>query len=140
MNRSKLSKVLLFVMAFAGAVPARGQAPSTMAVQAPIWIGKPDVAAFEKMENDHLAAGQAAIDQILAVKGARTIENTLVPYDEVIRQYNSAGYLAVLLQQVHPDAKFRDSATAMTSKVGAATSSLALNQGVYKALAAIDVT
>ena len=139
MYRSKMSKVLLFAIAFAGAVPARSQAPSTMAVQAPIWIGKPDVAAFEKMENDHLAAGQAAIDQILAVKGARTIENTLVPYDEVTRQYNSAGYLAVLLQQVHPDAKFRDAATAMTSKVGAASSSLSLNQGVYKALAAIEL-
>jgi Zn-dependent oligopeptidase len=142
MNRSKFSKTFLFAtaIAFAMAVPVQAQAPSTMAVQAPIWIGKPDVAAFEKMENDHLAAGQAAIDKILAVKGARTIENTLVPYDEVTRQYNSAAYLAILMQQVHPDAKFRDSATEMTSKVGAASSSLALNQGVYKALAAIDLT
>jgi hypothetical protein len=31
--------------------------------------------------NDRLAAGQKSIDQIVAVKGPRTIENTLVPYD-----------------------------------------------------------
>jgi len=120
---------------------ASGAAAQTVTVaQAPVWIGKPDIAAFEKMENDRLAAGQRAIDQILSVRGARTIENTLVPYDEVVRQYNAAGYLAGLLQQVHPDAKYRDSATGMTSKVGEAYSSLAINQGVYKALAAIDVS
>ncbi len=144
MNQAKTEKDFLVIGALLlcaiSMQPARAQAPQAMAVQAPVWIGKPDIAAFEKMENDRLAAGQAAIDQILAVKGARTIENTLAPYDEVVRQYNSAGYLAVLLQQVHPDAKFRDSATAMTSKVGAAGSALALNQGVYKALTAIDMT
>src|SRR5215831_17273921 len=43
------------------------------------------------------------------------------------------------MQQSHPNVKFRDSATAMTSKVGSAGSSIALNQGVYKALAAIDL-
>src|SRR5215471_5496575 len=132
---------LLWLIA-ASAMPfmAMGQSTSVMVTQAPVWASKPDIAAFEKMENDRLAAGQKAIDQILAVKGLHTIENTLVPYDEVTRQYNSAGYLAVLLQQVHPDAKFRDSATAMTSKVGAAGSSLALNQGVFKALASIDLS
>ena len=143
MNPSRNSKKLYLVATLIGLLwiaGASGQTPSTMVVQAPVWIGKPDVAAFEKLEQEHLAAGQRSIDQILAVKGTHTIENTLVPYDEVIHQFNSAGYLAVLLQQVHPDAKFRDSATAMTSKVGAASSSLALNQGVYKALGAIDLS
>jgi len=122
------------------AISAGAHAQTATVAQAPVWISKPDVAAFEKMENDRLAAGQRAIDQILSVKGAHTIENTLVPYDEIVRQYNAAGYLAGLLQQVHPDAKYRDSATGMTSKVGEAYSSLALNQGVYKALAAIDIS
>lgn len=132
--------ILAFVFVSCAAIRAVAQTPAPMVVQAPVWIEKPDIAAFEKMENERLAAGQRGIDQILAVKGAHTLDNTLVPYDEVIRQYNSAAYLAILLQQVHPDAKFRDSATAMTSKVGAASSSLALNQGVYRAMAAIDVT
>ena len=70
--------------------------------QPPLWSAKPDVAAFEKMENDRLAAAQRAIDQIVAVKGSRTIENTLGPYDEAIRQLNAAGYFSGLMQQVHP--------------------------------------
>ncbi|HSC46127.1 MAG TPA: M3 family metallopeptidase [Candidatus Acidoferrum sp.] len=112
---------------------------AAMVKQAPVWVEKPDIAAFEKLENARLAAGQQAIERILAVKGQHTVENTLAPYDEVIRQYNTAGYLSTLLQQVHPDEKYRDAATAMTSKVGAAIAELALNQGVYKALSALDV-
>src|SRR5262249_52738351 len=113
---------------------------TAMVAQAPIWIEKPDIAAFEKGENARLEAGQRAIEQILAVKGPRTVENTLAPYDDVVRQYNTVGYLSTLLQQVHPDEKYRDSAMAMTSKVGAAIAELSLNQGVYKALAAMDLT
>jgi thimet oligopeptidase len=137
-SSKRLLPYLLATIGLCG-ISLTASAQTATVVQAPVWINKPDVAAFEKIENEHLAAGERAIEQILAVKGARTVENTLVPYDEVVRQYNTAGYLSVLMQQVHPDAKFRDSATAMTSKVGAAGSSLALNQGVYKALAAVDV-
>lgn len=123
------------------AVPLITGAQTSVAVaQAPLWINKPDVPAFEKLENERLTAAQRSIDQILAVKGPHTIENTLLPFDEIIRQYNTAGYLSVLLQQVHPAAAYRDAATAMTSKVGAAGAALALNQGVYKALAAIDLS
>jgi len=142
MNAASSSlRLLTYVLsAMVVSVAARQLTAQTAAVvQAPVWINKPDVATFEKIENEHLQLGQQAIDQILRVKGAHTIENTLVPYDEVVHQYNTAGYFSVLMQQVHPDAKFRDSATAMTSKVGAASSSLALNQGVYHALAAMDL-
>ena len=76
--------------------------------QPTIWATKPDAAAFEKIVNDRLAAGQKSIDQIVAVKDARTIENTLVPYDEAIRQINIGNYLANMMFQVHPDAAFRD--------------------------------
>jgi len=87
------------------AVPLITGAQTSVAVaQAPLWINKPDVPAFEKLEKERLTAAQRSIDQILAVKGPHTIENTLVPFDEIIRQYNTAGYLSVLLQQVHPDA------------------------------------
>jgi thimet oligopeptidase len=120
------------------AAGAKAQTPGAV-TQPPVWAGKPDIAAFEKMENERLAAAQRSIDQILAVTGPRTVENTLAPYDEIVRQYNSAGYLSVLMQQVHPDTAFRDAATAMTSKVGAAGAALALNQGVYKALVAINL-
>ena len=114
-------------------------AQSITVSQPTLWASKPDVAAFEKIENDRLAAGRAAIDALLVVKGPRTVENTLVLYDEAVRQNNSAGYFAGLMEQVHPDAKYRDAATEMNTKVSTAQSALSLNQGVYKALAGLDL-
>ena len=108
--------------------------------QPTIWAAQPDVSAFEKIENDRLAAGERAIATLLAVTGPRTIENTLVPFDEAVHQNNSAGYFAGLMEQVHPDATFRDHATAMLTKVSAAQTAIALNHDVYNALAALDLS
>jgi thimet oligopeptidase len=108
--------------------------------QPTVWATKPDAAAFEKIVNDRLAAGQKSIDQIVAVKGPRTIENTLVPYDEAIRQVNIGNYLASMMFQVHPDAAFRDKASTITQKATAVLTALSLNRDVYKALAALDLS
>lgn len=108
--------------------------------QPPLWSSKPDVAAFEKMENDRLDAAQRSIDAIIAVKGARTIENTLVPYDDAIRQIDSVNYASGLMQEVHPEAAFRDRATALVQKASAAGTALALNRAVYQALVKLDVS
>jgi thimet oligopeptidase len=108
--------------------------------QPTVFATKPDIAAFNKIENDRLAAAQKFIDQILAVKDARTVDNTLVPYDEAVRELNAAVYFSTLMQQVHPDAGYRDTATAMTTKVSSAQSALSLNRGVYDALSALDVS
>jgi thimet oligopeptidase len=117
---------------------------SSVAAQAPsqptIWASKPDVAAFEKTVNDRLAAAQSAIDTIIAVKSARSIDNSLAPFDEALTQINSANYLAGLMQQVHPGASFRDRATEMVRKASAAQTALSLNHEVYQALAGLDVS
>jgi len=115
-------------------------AQSFPASQPPLWSARPDAAAFEKLEDQRLDAAQQAIARITAVHGPRTIDNTLAPFDEATRQLDSANYLAGLMQQVHPDAAFRDRATAMTNKVGEAITALSLNRGVYDALAALDVS
>jgi thimet oligopeptidase len=115
-------------------------AQSVTVSQPTIWASKPDVAAFEKIENDRLAAGRSAIDTLVAAKGPRTIENTLVPLDKAFRQNNSAGYLAGLMEQIHPDATFRDHATAMLTKASAAQTAITLNHDVYNALAALDLS
>jgi thimet oligopeptidase len=115
-------------------------AQSATISQPTIWSTRPDVTAWKKIENDHLAAAQKAIDTLLAVKSSRTIENTLAPYDEAIRENDTAGYFAGLMEQVHPDASFRDHATAMLTKVSAAQTAIALNHDVYNALAALDLS
>jgi thimet oligopeptidase len=131
MFRFILPTVLLTLAASAQDFPAG---------QPPLWSSKPDAAAFEKIENERLAAAQQAIDRITAVKGPRTVENTLAPFDEATQQLNAAGYFSGLMEQVHPDAAFRDRATAMTRKVSDAARALSLNRGVYEALAALDVS
>jgi thimet oligopeptidase len=115
-------------------------AQSIPASQPPLWSARPDVEAFEKLENQRLQAAQQSIARITAVHGPRTIANTLAPYDEAVRQLNTANYLAGLMQQVHPDSAFRDRATAMTTKAGAAVTGLSLNRSVYDALSALDIS
>jgi Zn-dependent oligopeptidase len=107
--------------------------------QPPVWSTKPDVNAFEKIENGRLEAAQRSIDRIVAVKGPKTVDNTLANYDEALRQINAALYFASLMEAVHPDAAFRDQATAMIRKVSAAQTALSLNRDVYQALAAVPV-
>ncbi len=127
--------IFLPLLLLTGAVAQSG--PSS---QPTVWATKPDAAAFEKIVNDRLADGQKSIDQIVAAKGARTIENTLVPYDEAIRQINIGNYLANMMFQVHPDAAFRDKASAMTQTASAALTALSLNRDVYHALSALDLS
>ena len=106
----------------------------------PIWSTQPDVNGFEKIENSRLDAAQRSIDKIVAAKGPRTIDNTLRNYDDAVWQINAALYFSSLMEAVHPDAAFRDRATAMTRKASAVQTALALNRGVYQALAAIPLT
>ncbi len=108
--------------------------------QPPIWSAKPNVAAFERIEDTRLAAAQQSIDRLAAVRGPHTIENTLRPYDDAIQSLDSANYFASLMQQVHPDKGYRDAATVMVRKVSAAATALSLNRRVYDALVAIDLT
>src|SRR5947199_4305620 len=110
------------------AVVANVAAQKVTITQPTVWAQKPDVAAFEKIINDRLAAAQQSIDTLVAVKGPRTIDNTLGPFDEAVRQISSAAYLAGLMQQVHPEATFRDHATAMLTKASAAQTAVSLNQ------------
>jgi thimet oligopeptidase len=135
-RRSILSSLLPSCLLLSSLLVSSAAAQIT---QPTVWAAKPDVAAFEKMENDRLAASQQSVAKLVAVKGQRTIENTLVPFDEAIRQINSTAYLAGLLQQVHPDATFRDHATAMVTRASAAQTALSLNRDVYNALTALDL-
>lgn len=130
------NRILAVLLLFASAASAQ----DLLKNQPTVWASKPEIAAFNKMENDRLAAAQRAIGEIIAVKDARTIDNTLAPYDEAVRQLNTAVYFSVLMQQVHPDAAYRDAATAMTTKVSSAQSALSLNREVYAALSSLDVS
>ena len=82
---------------------------------------------------------QRCIDQLLAVAGPRTIENTLRPFDDAQAELAAVGQQASLLDSVHPEKEVRDKSQALTQKVSEIGTLLSLNQDVYRALSAIDL-
>jgi thimet oligopeptidase len=131
-------RVLTLVVA---AVQVLGASSAAQNITQPtIWASKPDIIAFEKIIQERLTAANTAISQLTGMKGARTIANTVGPFDEAIRQINAASYFSSLMQQVHPDAAFRDRATDMFRKASAAQTELSLNRDVYNALSGLDVS
>jgi thimet oligopeptidase len=117
-------------------------APGSFAQSDPlhIWVGKLDRAGAEKWVTAHLAEQQKYVDELLAVNGPRTIENTLRPYDNATNELSLAGGQAYLMYQLAPQKEVRDAGQAMAQKVSEAASALSLNQEVYQALAAVDVS
>jgi thimet oligopeptidase len=74
------------------------------------------------------------------VKGKRTVENTLAPFDRAYDELQEAEEFANLVQNVHPDKAFRGNATAMVTKVSSRQSAMALNPGLCQALRSMDVS
>jgi thimet oligopeptidase len=105
-----------------------------------IWVGNPDAAQARAWADAHLTAAQAQIDSMLAVRGVRTIENTLRPFDEAQRELDLASNGAGLLTAAAPKKELRDVGDEVSQKVAAAGTALALNPDVYHALQAIDAS
>ncbi len=103
------------------------------------WMIGSDPAALDTWVNQRLADSKSDVDKLLAVAGPRTVENTLRPFDDAQNELTLAGNNAYLLFSVADAAPMRDKAQAMTSKISSAATDLSLNQGVYKALAAIPL-
>jgi thimet oligopeptidase len=137
----KISLMLVFAGALMTVMAGRNTTTArTKSDDEAFWTTRPDAAAFAKVQEDRLRKAQAALDRLLAVKGKRTIENTLVPYDEVLLQLDSAGQQSGLMQEVHPDKEFRATAEKISQKVSAFSTDLSLNRAVYDALSALDTS
>jgi thimet oligopeptidase len=138
MNFSARKGLLHFSLLFVAALPAASA--QTTPYGPHLWEKPLDPAILEQRVNEHLARAQKSIDQLLAVKGTRTIENTLAPYDDAVEQIDTTGNQSGLMQIVNPDSAVRDRAQALVQKVSAVSTALSLNHEVYEALSAIDVS
>jgi thimet oligopeptidase len=105
-----------------------------------VWVGKLDRPAAEQWVGGHLAQEQKYVDELLAVKGSRTIENTLRPFDNAQNELGIAGSEAGLMYSVAPQKDVRDAGQALTQQIQQVYVALYLNPDVYRALAAIDLT
>lgn len=121
------------VLAFLG-VPLLlgGGVPTALAKETPESLS-------HEVQSD-LTAAQKLLDQVLAVQGERTVENTLEPLNEVSIQIDNAASKSSLMENVHPDADVRAAAEKGSQDAQAFATELSLNRKVYDALAAVDVS
>lgn len=103
------------------------------------WTGGADPAALETWVNARLAAEKADVDKLIAVKGERTVENTVRPYDDAENELALAGNEAYLMFSVGNSAPLRDKGQELVAKISSATTDLNLNQDVYRALSAVPL-
>ena len=134
-NISLIVRVLAVWLA-ALASPAFAQ---TGATSTPFWTGITDAGAFERAMDGRLAHAKTVLDAMTAVKGPRTLENTLRPYDDVLLELDAVGSQSQLIQSVHPADNVRQTAEKISQKANSFASELSLNRAVYDALAALDV-
>ncbi len=74
------------------------------------------------------------------LQAPRTIEDTLVRYNELLMSASGSNALAGLMSEVHPDEAIRDAARECEQEVSRFYSDLALDRDMYDALAAVDVS
>jgi len=88
---------------------------------------------------EHLAWARAYRSRIAAVEGNRTIENTLVPYNEMMMHLDAAASECTLFRQVHPEAMVRDVARTGEQSVAAYVTAINLDRELFEAFKALDV-
>ena len=98
------------------------------------------VAELDAWAEERLADLQSRIAAMLAVEGQRTPENTWRPYDDAVAILGQLGSECGLLDSVYPDKPVRDAAQKLAQKISEVATGLSLNQDIYRALAAADLS
>lgn len=89
---------------------------------------------------EHLAWAKAWRSRILEVKGPRTVENTLVPYNEMMMHIDATLSENSVLANVHPDKDVRTVAEESEQKAQKFVTALELDRDLYEAFSAVDVS
>ena len=76
----------------------------------PFWTGQPDAPTFEHAVDARLDRARDLLGRLVAVKGKRTVANTLALYDRLMRELDRAASATGLIQKVHPDSALRQAA------------------------------
>jgi thimet oligopeptidase len=124
---------LAFVLSTAVGAPAQ-QAPTP-----PFTSGLTDAASLKRAIDERISRARTLLDAMLAVNGARTVANTLAPYDELLDELNTASGQVAIMMDLHPDAAVRQAAEDLDRAVSGLLDELPLRTDVYAALKAVDV-
>jgi thimet oligopeptidase len=108
--------------------------PSTDAASA----AQTPVEKFAAECRDGLEKARQLMPALLEVDGARTVDNTLSPYNEMLlHALNSAG-TAELMNAVHPDEPIREAAATCKEEVASFLSDLGRNRQLFDAFSRLD--
>jgi len=127
-------------LAFAVAVVSSLTGATSSVDSSPFYAGLDTPESFNKQAELHLAKARQALDRMLAVKGRRTAENTLRPYDDITLEIEAVSGPGSVIVNMHPDDRMRQAADAEMTRAQAIKTERSTNRAVYDALAAIDAS
>ena len=130
----KRRRALALAFVLSTAVPASAQqAPTT-----PFTSGITDAASLKRAIDERISRARTLLDAMLAVKGGRTVANTLAPYDELLDELNTASGQVAIMMDLHPDAAVRQAAEDLDRAVSGLLDEIPLRTDVHAALKAVD--
>ncbi len=101
---------------------------------------KTAVEMFDEECRKGLVMAKKQLPTLLSLDGVRTVENLLVPYNEMLTNAVNSSGTAGLMKEVHPDAKIREAGSKCSEEVSAFLSSLGRNRELFDAFSALDMS
>jgi thimet oligopeptidase len=132
---------MLRVVAVAAVCAGLAAAPAAAqnVAQIPFTTGLTTPEAFRAAVEGRLGRARGLLDGMLAVRGVRTIDNTLRPYDDMWGVLSEAGGIASVFTSNHPDEQMRKLGEDLNRSVSAFTTEITLRPDLFTALQAIDL-
>ena len=124
-------------------MPTTPQAETDNASSAAAGAGTPTESPLDRFAREcraGLGRAREALPAILAVQGARTVDNTLVPYNQMLVDIERSSALAGLIHSVHPDKSIRDAAETCEQEAAAFVNELRLDRELFDAFSALHTT
>ena len=116
-----------------------GPVAAQEAATTPFTDGVTDAASLKRVVDARLTRARTLLDAMLAVTGARTVANTLAPYDELLDELFTASGQVGIMAELHPDPATREMAEDLDRTVSAFLDEIPLRTDVFAALNAIDL-
>ncbi len=123
-----------------GFVPVASIAATPPLVSDPVYPAGLDAAKLARLVDGYLAEARASVERLAAVRGRRTADNTLRPFDDANNALENAGGLATIATQVHPDSAVRAGGVTAQERITLFRAEFAADPRVARAFAALDTT
>jgi thimet oligopeptidase len=123
--------VAIIVLLMAGSAGCQRSAESSEPAMPTFWHS---VAEVDASIEQHLKAAEVFRQQIIQVRGKRTAENTLVPYNNILIEMEALTGPGDLMANVHPDEAVREAADTAYQKGSQYLNDIDLDSRLYEAL------